>query len=70
MSQADFLPVEEAIRTWVEINGCRREPIITELPNVADDRMTVVRQEYAHGRDGSSVVLYVIHGGGHTWPGR
>ena len=70
MSQADFLPVDEAIRTWVEINGCRREPIITELPKTADDRMTVVRQEYAARRDGTSVVLYVIHGGGHTWPGR
>jgi polyhydroxybutyrate depolymerase len=70
MSQADFLPVDEALRTWIEINGCRREPTITELPNIADNGTMVVRQEYAEGRDGTSVVLYIIHGGGHTWPGR
>jgi polyhydroxybutyrate depolymerase len=32
--------------------------------------MTVTRQTYGPGRDGAEVVLYVIEGGGHTWPGR
>jgi polyhydroxybutyrate depolymerase len=25
---------------------------------------------YGPGRDGSEVILYMIEGGGHTWPGQ
>jgi len=70
ISQADFTSVDRSIRAWVEANGCRREPIVIEMPNKADDGMSVLRKEYPGGRDGSEVVLYLIQGGGHTWPGR
>jgi polyhydroxybutyrate depolymerase len=29
----------------------------------------VTRNTYAAGKDGTEVVLVVIEGGGHTWPG-
>jgi polyhydroxybutyrate depolymerase len=29
----------------------------------------VTRKTYAAGKDGTEVVLVVIEGGGHTWPG-
>jgi polyhydroxybutyrate depolymerase len=40
-----------------------------ELPDKAKDGTTIERRTYGHGRDGTEVVLVVIKGGGHTWPG-
>jgi polyhydroxybutyrate depolymerase len=31
---------------------------------------TVQRKSHGPGKDGAEVVLLVIQGGGHTWPGR
>ncbi len=65
-----FKSVEETIRTWVKIDGCPRKPQITDLPHKADDGTTVKREIYGPGKDGTEVILFVIKGGGHTWPGR
>ena len=70
LSQNHFAPTEETIRRWVEFNGCRTEPIVTDVPNVGADGLPIVRKEYTGGREGAEVVLYTIEGGGHTWPGR
>ena len=43
---------------------------MTELPDTKDDGTRVTRRTYGPGKAGSEVVLYVIHNGGHTWPGR
>jgi polyhydroxybutyrate depolymerase len=59
-------PVEDTIRAWVRANGCQEEPTIEELP----DGLKVTRMNYGGGKDGAEVVLVVIEGGGHTWPGR
>ena len=40
------------------------------MPKKADDGTTVQRKTYGPGKDGAEVVLFVINGGGHTWPGR
>jgi len=32
--------------------------------------MKVTRQTYGGGKDGAEVVLVVVDGGGHTWPGQ
>jgi polyhydroxybutyrate depolymerase len=65
-----FKSVEETIRTWVKLDGCPTTPTTTKLPHKEDDGTTVERRSYAPGRDGAEVILYVINGGGHTWPGR
>jgi polyhydroxybutyrate depolymerase len=41
-----------------------------QLPDIADDGMTVTRKTWGGGKDGTEVVLIEITGGGHTWPGR
>jgi polyhydroxybutyrate depolymerase len=69
-SGTDFYSVEHSIRCWVQANGCREEPVTEELPDTANDGTTVTHQTYGGGRDGAEVVLVVIEGGGHTWPGR
>lgn len=70
LSGTNFTSVEQTIRTWVKANGCREEPVVEELPDTAKDGTRVVRQTYGGGGDGAEVVLVVIEGGGHTWPGR
>lgn len=62
--------VEDSVRTWVRANGCDEEPAIEALPDRAGDGTRVVRKAYRNGRDGSEVVLVIVEGGGHTWPGR
>jgi polyhydroxybutyrate depolymerase len=70
LSQTDFYSVEHSIQAWVKANGCPPEPKVEQMPDRADDGMTVTRKTYGPGKDGSEVVLFVIEGGGHTWPGR
>ncbi len=66
----NFFSVEHSIRCWVQANGCRPEPVVVkETPKVADGT-AIVRKTYGGGKDGAEVVLIVIEGGGHTWPGR
>jgi polyhydroxybutyrate depolymerase len=64
-----FKSVEESIKTWVKIDGCDEKPEIVELPDKAKDCTTIQRKTYGHGNNGAEVVLIVIKGGGHTWPG-
>jgi polyhydroxybutyrate depolymerase len=65
-----FLAVEDSIRAWVRINGCPETPLVTELPDLVPEGTSVRRKAYGPGKGDSEVVLYVIEGGGHTWPGR
>jgi polyhydroxybutyrate depolymerase len=65
-----FLSVEETARVWAKTNGCPETPVLAEMPDLAEDGTTVRRETYGPGRDGSEVIVYVIEGGGHTWPGR
>lgn len=60
--------VEESVQTWVKLNGCAAEPK-TDTLSKDGDAMTVNRRTYGGGKDGAEVVLIVIEGGGHTWPG-
>jgi polyhydroxybutyrate depolymerase len=65
-----FLSVEDTIRIWVEVNGCPKTPVIEDLQDVANDGTKVRKRQYGPGKEGTEVILYVIEGGGHTWPGR
>ena len=65
-----FYSVEHSVQAWVKANGCEPEPVITKLPDTAKDGATVIRKTYGSGKDGAEVVLVVIEGGGHTWPGQ
>lgn len=70
LSGTDFFPVEKSIQAWVKANGCREEPAVDTLPDKAKDGTKVVRKVYGGGKAGAEVILILIEGGGHTWPGR
>lgn len=65
-----FKSVEDSIQAWVKLDGCPARPKVDELPCPVDDGATVQRKTYGPGTKGVEVVLVVIRGGGHTWPGR
>jgi poly(3-hydroxybutyrate) depolymerase len=69
VSGTDFFSVEHSVWTWVAANRCPKEPRVEQLPDKANDGTTVTRKTYGPGTNGTEVVLVVIHGGGHTWPG-
>jgi polyhydroxybutyrate depolymerase len=62
--------VEHTIRRWVDANGCPPAPDVASLQNTEDDGTSTVRYVYGPGREHSEVVLYLIRGAGHIWPGR
>jgi polyhydroxybutyrate depolymerase len=65
----DYRPVEDTIRAWVKANGCDETPKTNVLAE-GEGGLRVTRSKYSSGRGGSEVVLVVVEGGGHTWPGR
>ena len=64
-----FKSVEETVKIWVKINGCKEEPLVEKLDDKAEDGATVTKKTYSPKEDGAEVILVEIEGGGHTWPG-
>jgi polyhydroxybutyrate depolymerase len=54
---------EEWIRGWAARNGCRGEPSVTTVS------LHVVASTYAECLGNARVILYMVEGGGHAWPG-
>jgi len=64
------LSVDESIGFWINRNMCSTTPVVTEEPDKnPKDGTRVTRKQYRNGNDGTEVILYVVDGGGHTWPG-
>jgi poly(3-hydroxybutyrate) depolymerase len=66
----EFYSVDHSIKMWIKANGCKDEPVSVNLPDKANDGTKVTSKTYGGGKDGAEVVLIVIEGAGHTWPGR
>jgi len=63
------LSVDESIEFWVNHNKCLSIPLVTEAPDLdPDDGTRVTIKQYLNNIDGTEVILYVVQGGGHTWP--
>ena len=60
-----FKSVPDTIAMVLKANGCDGKPTETEI-DMKEDKLKVTRKEYKCKAD---VVLYVVEGGGHTWPG-
>jgi polyhydroxybutyrate depolymerase len=58
-----FAPAAETMAKWATANGCAPKP--TETPMTPAVRII----SYDGCCDGAAVRLYVVEGGGHTWPG-
>jgi polyhydroxybutyrate depolymerase len=56
-------PVAEAARRWAVALGCPPEPAVSRVDG------TVHVREYGPGRDNAVLLVYVVGGLGHHWPG-
>jgi polyhydroxybutyrate depolymerase len=54
---------------WVERNRCERTPVLSTLPDIADDGTTTDVSVWSGCDDGAEVRLLTINGGGHVFPG-
>lgn len=69
-SPQGFVPVEDLVEHWADFNNCDPTPVETAVPNTnLADGCTADRFVYTGGDNGSTVELYRVNGGGHTWPG-
>lgn len=69
LSGQELHSVDHSIQTWVRLNGCDETPTMDVLSSSGDE-LTVTRATYRANQNGAEVVLVLIEGGGHTWPGR
>jgi polyhydroxybutyrate depolymerase len=58
----------QAITKWITLNNCSTTPIVTNLPDSANDGTTIKQRVYTNTTNGTEVVSYVVLNGGHTWP--
>ena len=65
-----YQSLEATIAAWVKLDGCPSQPVVTKIPDTAKDGTTITKKVYGPGKDGAEVMLVMIEGGGHTWPGR
>jgi polyhydroxybutyrate depolymerase len=59
----DATPEDDVFQAWAAHNGCRKGRQESRVS--AEVRLVT----YGGCTDGADVQLYVVHGGGHTWPG-
>lgn len=62
------LSVEENVAFWTARNGCQGSTEETALPDTDPDDGTTTRR-VAYTGCAADVELYIVAGGGHTWPG-
>src|SRR5262245_19450092 len=70
VTQTDFFSVEHTIKAWIRATGCKEGAEISVLREKSTNELGVIRKTFAGGKDGAEVVLIIVEGGGHTWPGR
>jgi len=63
-----MLSVPATLARWRTIDRCLMDEPLPPLPAAGNDRTWVERQR-SGGHGGTTVESWIIHGGGHTWPG-
>lgn len=58
---------EELVEYWRVNNNCDVNPVVTNLPDLADDGRTVDYYFYGNGDDNTTVEFYKINNGEHDW---
>jgi len=67
-SDGKKLGAVESVTGWAERLDCGSDPAESDLPDRVDDGTHSTVTEWSGCRDGVSVQLLTVHGGGHTWP--
>jgi polyhydroxybutyrate depolymerase len=68
--RGELLSAEAAAEKRAALNGCSLQPNVIQLPDLAPaDGIRVELRRYSNCALSAGVDFYIIHGGGHTWPG-
>jgi len=67
--RGENVSLADAARFWRDRDGISAAPQMTDLPDRFNDGTHVRREIWTGGKDDTEVDVYVIEGGGHTWPG-
>jgi polyhydroxybutyrate depolymerase len=69
-TRGKIISTQDAVDLWVARNHCSNIAKTESLPDTnPEDGTTVIKMIYDQGETGTSVILYKINHGGHTWPG-
>jgi polyhydroxybutyrate depolymerase len=60
---------KDVLVLWAAADHCSNNPVITNLPDSADDGTNIIKEEYSDPASAIKVVGYTVTNGGHTWPG-
>jgi polyhydroxybutyrate depolymerase len=67
---ATFAPIDSVVKKWSTHDNCNSSLTTFSVPNIStSDNSNVVHYVYSGGTSGSSVELYKVYGGSHSWPG-
>jgi polyhydroxybutyrate depolymerase len=62
--------IDSLVKFWVNFNHCNPTPTFNPVPNISvSDNSTAEHYVYTGGDNNSTVELYKIIGGSHSWPG-
>lgn len=64
-----LLSLEATAERWQAIDHCRGEARRAVLPAAGDDPTRIERVQSGQGHAETAVECWLVHGGGHTWPG-
>ncbi len=62
-----FLGVEAAAALWASFDDCPADPVVTAVPDTADDGRSASEALRSPCRDGTEVVFYRVENGAHGW---
>ena len=65
-----MVPIDSVVKYWVTKNNCNPTATFSNVPNTSTtDGCTAEHYQYNGGTNGSTVELFKIIGGTHSWPG-
>jgi polyhydroxybutyrate depolymerase len=68
-ARREILSAHDSAVKWAQLNGCALPPTVRDLPIRSEDSTCVRVESFTQCSGNSEVIMYVIEGGGHTWPG-
>ena len=64
----EVFSAKESIELWADLYGCNKTVETVNLPDLAEDKITVTKISYKNCSGKAEIVLYKLNNGGHQYP--